>query len=295
MANGFRFELTDTGFSKALVDFYRIFGGDLGKIIRAQARLIAVNLTFQTQPFGGSKPTPGKQADEQVSGKSTGEGAVKRDINSIYTTPGRLFYMIRETSAAAAKGFYMLVRQRRFLQAEKLLQRLNIPGLQKMSVGDFDGGQLHQARQAPIPRRPRIKKSQKPELVIGDVSKINKYVLLVQKRVGMAKAGWAHCAQQLGGTGGTAPTDVEGRSQVMVPSWVKRHAGKTAVGRVEDRSSSRGNAFVSMTNTVPWVDKCLNRDQMQEALDIQRRKMETAIRKAAEYRARQVERQMLGF
>lgn len=295
MADGIRFQLTDTGFSKALVGFYRQFGGDLGKIIRSQARLIAVNLTFQTQPFGGSKPTPGKQADEQVSGKSTGEGAVKRDINYIYTTPGRLFYVIREASESAARGFYMLVKQRRFLAAEKLLQRLNIPGLQKMSVGDFDGGQLHQARLAPIPRRPRIKKSQKPELVVGDAPKINKYVRLIQKRVGMAKAGWAHCAQQLGGTGGTAPTDVDGKKQVMIPSWVKRHAGKTSMGRVEDRSSLLGNAYVRMTNTVPWVDKCLNRDQMQEALDIQRRKMETAVRMAAEYRARQIERQLVGF
>jgi hypothetical protein len=32
-----------------------------------------------------------------------------------------------------------------------------------------------------------------------------------------------------------------------------------------------------MTNSVPWIDKCLNQGQMQRAIDIQKQKMISAI------------------
>lgn len=295
MADGIKFSLEDTGFSKALVSFYREFGGDLSKIIRAQARLIAVNLTFQTQPFGGSKPTPGKQADEQVSGRQLGEGAVRRDINMVYTTPERLMYLIRETSQAAAKAFYAMMKNRQFFKAKALLDRLRIHGMDNVETGDFDGGAKYKSVLARIPLRPRIKKSQKPELIVSDQRKINQYVKEIQKRVGMAKAGWAHCAKQLGGTSGQTSTDVEGRQQVMIPSWVKRHMGTRSVGIVNDQSSSRPDAYVSMTNTVPWIDKCLTKGQAQEALDIQRRKMERAIEISAAKTAEKIQKAFAGF
>ena len=285
------FSLEDKDFSKALVYFYRQFGGDLAKIIRAQARLIAVNLAFQTQPFGGSRPTSG----EQTSGKMMGDGAVERDINYVYTTPERVFYMIREASIGAARGFMRLMKTRQFLKAQALLDRLNIIGLRKINVGDFDGGATHKALLRPIPGRPRIKKNQKPELIVPDQSFIKTYINEIQKRVGMAKAGWAHCAQQLGGTSGQTSTNIEGKQQVMIPRWVKRHAGSPSMGSVDDKSTARPNASVTMTNTVPWIDKCLSAGQMQAALDIQREKMETAIEKAAEYRARKFGERFFGF
>lgn len=288
---GIKFALEDKNFSKALVSFYREFGGDLAKIIRAQARLIAVNLAFQTQPFGGSRPTTG----EQTSGKQLGDGAIKRDVNYVYTTPERVFYMIREASVGAARGFMRMMKKRQFLKAQELLDRLDIIGLRKIRTGDFDQGATHQSLLRPIPSRPRIKKSQNPELIVPEQTAINTYIREIQKRVGMAKAGWAHCAQQLGGTSGQTSTNNEGRQQVMIPRWVKRHIGSPSVGRVDDRSSNRPNASVVMTNTVPWISKCLSVGQMQSALDIQREKMETAIEKAAEYRARKFGETFLGF
>jgi hypothetical protein len=295
LKNSVKITLEDKEFSKALVRYYSKFSADLSKIIRTQARLVAVNLTFQTQPFGGSRPTQGKQADEQISGKQLGDGAIQRDINYLYTTPERVFYMIRETSQAAAKGFVRLMKTRQFLRARQMLDRLQITGLRSVDVGDFDGGSLHKTRLQPIPSRPRIKKTQKPELIVPDQSMINSYIKQIQKRVGMAKAGWAHCAQQLGGTSGQTSTDVEGKQQVMVPRWVKQHAGSPSIGKVVDRSFARPNAYVEMTNEVPWIDKCLNAGQMQAALDIQREKMEKAIKKADEHNAKKLSNQLLGF
>lgn len=289
------FKLEDKEFSRSLVRFYRQFSGDLAKIIRAQARLVAVNLVFQTQPFGGSKPTPGKQADEQISGKQLGEGAIQRDLNDLYTTPKRVFYLIREHSVQAAKAFYRLMTERKFLQAQNILDRLQVTGLRGVRVGDFDAGALHRSRLRPIPGRPRIKTNQKPELIVPDQKAINAYAKEIQKRVGMAKAGWAHCAQQLGGTSGQTSTNIFGKQQVMVPKWVKRHIANPSLGQVNDQSSARPNAYVEMTNTVPWINKCLSAGQMQAALDIQREKMEAAIQKAEEYNARKLTQTVFGF
>lgn len=295
MAGAITFKLEDRGFSRALLDFYTRFGGDISKIVRAQARLVAVNLTFQTQPFGGSKPTPGRQADEQTSGKMLGEEAIKRDMNYLYTTPERVFYLIREASVQAARAFVKMMKSRQFARAKVLLDRLQITGLRGVEPGDFDGGALHKTRLAAIPGRPRIKRSQKPELIVPDQKLIDNYTKEIQKRVGMAKAGWAHCAQKLGGTSGQTSTDVAGKQQVMIPRWVKRHIASPSVGLVNDQSGSMPNPYVEMTNTVPWIDKCLNAGQMQEALDIQRDKMMRAIEISKEKAARLVSKKFFGF
>lgn len=92
------------------------------------------------------------------------------------------------------------------------------------------------------------------------------YINKIIKRVGTAKAGWASCAQQLGGWRG-------------IPGWVTRHAGKAVLGNVYDATGGQGSQqFVRMTNRVPWIDKCLNAGQIRRALDIQRGKMVNAIR-----------------
>jgi hypothetical protein len=286
LSGGIRFELEDRGFSAALKDFYRQFGGDIGKIIRAQARLIAVNLTFQTQPFGASRPTADQVSGDQSSALERGQGKVLTDIKDVYTTPERIFYIIKETSLGAAKAFTKFMKTGQYILAQKLLDRLSIGPLKNMRAGPFDGGNTHKKVLRPIPARPRLKRNQKPELIVAEAETIHAYAKEIGKRVGMAKAGWAHCAQQLGGTSGQTSTNIEGKQQVMIPKWVKRHMGSPSVGKVTDRSDAQPDGYVIMENTVPWIDKCLHQGQIQRALDIQRDKMEKAISKAAEYRAK---------
>ena len=45
-----------------------------------------------------------------------------------------------------------------------------------------------------------------------------------------------------------------------------------------DSGGNGSNQYVRMTNSVPWIDKCLNAGQIQRALDIQRGKMTNAIK-----------------
>ena len=294
-SGGVRFELEDRGFSSALKDFYIQFGGDIAKIIRAQARLIAVNLTFQTQPFGASRPTADQVDGDQSSALERGQGKVLSDIKEVYTTPERIFYIIKETSLGAAKAFTKFMKTGQYILAQKLLDRLNIGPLKNMRAGPFDGGRVHKRVLRPIPARPRLKKNQKPELIVAEAETINTYAKEIGRRVGMAKAGWAHCAQQLGGTSGQTSTNIDGKQQVMIPKWVKRHMGNPSMGIVIDRSDAQPHGFVTMENMVPWIDKCLNQGQIQRALDIQRDKMERAIQKAEEYRSQKFREKYFGF
>jgi hypothetical protein len=251
-------------FRRALGELYR--GRGLAVGLRKEARLVAVNLAFQTQPFGGSKAiTAGGD-----SGLKQGEGTVERDIRKVIKVPQDLFGEIQAQSDGAARGFVFLMKKRRYQEARELLDRLNIGTLTSARVGPMDGS-LHRKAQRPIPARPRIPRKQPPVLITDDASQLRSYVKKVQKNVGIAKAGWASCAQQLGGTAGRM-TSATGQQQA-VPAWVKRHAGGKGSGTVIDQSEKLLNATVRMINHVPWVSKCLTDKQAQVALDIQREKM----------------------
>ncbi|NDD54501.1 hypothetical protein EBZ39_11610 [bacterium] len=98
------------------------------------------------------------------------------------------------------------------------------------------------------------------DFVVTNQGSLNQYLKKIQQRVGTAKGGWAACAKVIGGTRG-------------IPGWVTRQTNRLAGGSVVDNTRNTRNPFVSMTNSVPWIDKCLNDGQMQRAFDIQKEKM----------------------
>ena len=112
----------------------------------------------------------------------------------------------------------------------------------------------------------KVPKNQFPRLAVTGFNHVQGYINKIKQRVGTAKAGWASCAQQLGGWRG-------------IPGWGTRHALRGNLGSVYDATGGNGSSqYVRMTNNVPWIDKCLNPGQIQRALDIQRSKMTNAIR-----------------
>lgn len=251
-------------FRRAIGQLYRNKGLAYG--LRREARLVAVNLAFQTQPFGGSKAMTAAGS----SGREQGEGAVARDIRAVIKVPSDLFAEINAQSVSAAKAFSLFMKNRRYAEAGALLNRLNISTFSQIKAGPMDG-QIHENARRQIPQRPRIPRKPKPLLVTSDVNELKAYIKQVQKKVGIAKAGWAACAQQLGGTGGRM--SAFGGQQQAVPAWVKRHVGGRASGSVADQADRTFNARVVMFNHVPWVSKCLTEKEAQRALDIQREKM----------------------
>jgi hypothetical protein len=254
----------DRAFSASLRRYALAMKMSFAEAILRQARLVAVNLAHQTQPFGS-----GAEARKQ------GEGAVTTEIGRVYDdvpqVAGRVknsdgsFDLPRVKSAPQAEAaFVRLVRTGQHDKARELLNSLRIEPYFTTDVGRFDGGQEH-ARSRHGARR-KVPSNTFTKLAVTNPQAARSYVKQISQRVGTAKAGWASCAQQLGGWRG-------------IPGWVTRHARKGNLGNVYDATGGSGSSqYVRMTNNVPWIDKCLNPGQIQRALDIQRGKMTNAIR-----------------
>jgi len=254
MADTIDFKVDDKKLQQAMVRFAVAKKKSYQETLIQASRILAENLSFQTQPFSHDK-----------SAKESGEGAVGVDISRVYKAPGFAYFYIKESGLSkgrmkgfasaehAAKVFVMMIKKGFYNRAEAILQNLQIHPFFSTEVGKFDLGHLHE--KARHGGRQRVSRNQFPALVVSNVAKLKSYILAVQKRVGMAKAGWASCSQQLGGFG-------------KIPAWVTRHVGGVSLGLVHDASFLDREPFIRMTNKVPWIDKCLSQAQMQRAIDI---------------------------
>lgn len=260
-----RVSVDDRAFSDSLRRYALAMKMSFAEAILRQARLVAVNLAHQTQPFGSSDAA-----------REAGEGAVQTEIDRVYDAvpavadavgrSGRTFTGIKrvKTAPQAAAAFVRLVRTGQFDKAKELLNSLRIEPYFSTDVGPFDAGAEHQ--RARFGARRKVSKNTFTKLAPTNSARLKPYVNKIVQRVGTAKAGWASCAQQLGGWRG-------------IPGWVTRQARKSVLGKVYDATGGQGTQqFVRMTNLVPWIDKCLNAGQIQSALDIQRGKMVNAIK-----------------
>lgn len=260
-----RVAVDDRAFSDSLRRYALAMKMSFTEAILRQARLVAVNLAHQTQPFGLSPSA--KQKAEKTIGVEIGRvykdvGTVAKDLGNAGQVGGEITRVKSPGQAEAA--FVRLVRSGQTAKAQKLLNDLNIHPFFSTEVNKFDQGARHQAER--FGARRKVPKNTFPKLAVTNFNLIRSYINKIKQRVGTAKAGWASCAQQLGGVRG-------------LPAWVTRHASQAQLGTVYDATGSKGSQqYVIMTNRVPWIDKCLNAGQIQRALDIQKGKMVTAIR-----------------
>lgn len=255
----------DRAFSASLRRYALAMKMSFAEAILRQARLVAVNLAYQTQPFGKDNSVKTK-AENTV---ATEIGYVYDDVPQVAGKVGgsrRLFSNIPrvKTSGQAAAAFTRLIRTGQYSKAQRLLNDLHINPYYSTEVGNFDSGFSH--KQSRYGSRKKVPKNTFTKLAVVDPGQMKRYVRTIMDRVGTAKAGWASCAKQLGGLRN-------------IPAWVYRHAAARQLGDIYDATGGdTSNQYVKMTNRVPWIDKCLNAGQIQSALDIQRGKMVNAIR-----------------
>jgi len=257
-----KISVDDRKFQRALKRFYAASEKDRAAILKAQGRLICVNLAFQTAPFGKDKAA-----------KLRGEGSAQADINRVYKGPAIVHRNIWnsgqgkdlqniEDSRQAAAAFVRLVRDGKTAEAEKLLQDLRIDKHKEAKVAKFDAGvAVKAARHGP---RKKVSRNQFVQLVPTDYNSLKKFAKKVQQRVGLAKAGWASAAKWLGG-------------MRDIPAWVQRHTDGRALSSLDDQSQRGTRPYIKITNMVPYVSRCISSGQILRALDIQRQKMIKAI------------------
>lgn len=255
-------QIDDREFKAALLRFYASQKKSWPEVIKSQARLISVNLGYQTAPFGDAKGARDKA--RRTIGVEIGRvykevGTIAKDVKDSgesFTDVPRV-----KTAGQAYAAFVRLVRNGRYDKARELLNALNIDPYMQTQVGKFDQGGEHQ--KARYGARRKVSRNQFPRLGVTNFNLIRSYMKKIKDRVGIAKAGWAACAKALGGVRG-------------IPAWVHQHTSARRLGGVEDFTTGK-NPHVILTNSVPWIDKCLNQGQMQKAIDIQKQKMIAAI------------------
>jgi hypothetical protein len=288
--------------NKALQAFIGNTRLEAAKEMRIQARVLAMRLMQNTQPSPVISRSP--KGNDQLIQQS--EKKVQGQIRRVYSTPSLASWWIgnirlgrgktrTQNPQQAARAFARLMRgqisektgkrtkpkKAAVTQAQEILDRINRHPLVGTQIGKFDGGAAHQrARFGP---RQNVPKNQFIRQVVTDEPALMRYIKKRQENIGIAKAGWASCAEQLGGAKAVRSKD-DGR--VDLPKWVRRHLKNRESGTVADNSSDLKNPFVELKNTVRYIGQVISPQTIQQTIDTQILRMinRLAIIAAAEAR-----------
>lgn len=240
-------EIDAKGLQELLKRFSSFTGKSIPDLVRAHARICAVELANRTQPYSVGKGV-GKSSREKQKGYLHNEllkaakdkGAI--DLKADGIADEKLRASLRKSIADGdpAKIAVMMVKV----------------GTIK-HVGEFStiSGP---AQIKPIHKRSgRTGKTLSTRPIYHYASKgIDGYVNIIAKRIGYTKGGWAECARKIGG--------VKGDATRGIPAFAKRKPANN--GKVVDNSSSKGNPHFIMTNTTPWVSRILDIGEKAQAV-----------------------------
>lgn len=239
--------------------------------MRIQARNLAVRLANATQPFGES---------EEI--KKRSEKKIRTEISRVYMPTWLASSIISKSLKSrgksptqnprqAARAFSSLVlgaqkasgkrKYRGLVDADMLLQRLQVRPLIGTLVGRFDLGDAHRA--ARYGKYQRVPKNQYVRQVVTDPAKLEKYIQEREKRVGVAKSGWAMAAEMISMAGGIQ-AGMRG-----VPSWVRRHVKKYQTGDAADYADAKDSPFVELRNRVKYIFQTISPETIRKTIDIQ--------------------------
>lgn len=246
-----------------LNEFSKLMGRSVSGAVRQFAVIACRNLANTTQPFSG------RDKATKASARALGEKAVEADISKVFYVPAVNGGMVKGLSERARRG------KGGDKSASKLEARLNsyissgnTRALKKI-LDNFGWKYLNTVdpalhQQARHGRRKKVsRKAQNMNVILNTPEHLKRYVKKRQKMVGLAKAGWATCADAI-------PTNQKGPATRGIPQWVTRHKGK-AQGSIQDKSRDAANPRVVMTNKIPWTSQALSASAARAALSLAKR------------------------
>jgi hypothetical protein len=265
-----------------MAEYARIVGRDVNQQLRRHARLACVELANTTQPFG-------KDKDAQL----LGEKAVEVDISKVFYTPQSEGYPARLAEIAAKSYRYRAFKSKRKFgesrfNVEKATEAFNtrvkgyiaanntraLKELAKdfnwQGVVDHPDPAIHQAARGGTRRKVKKQRGNMHLILGGKKGALQTYINKVKKRVGMAKAGWAVCAEKIPDLG------MASAATRSIPKWVTRNKNAPAPARSSVDASTTfrqsSNPRVVMRNAVPWTSQNLSPAQADKAVRIARDK-----------------------
>ncbi len=239
----------DKEYQEKLRAYFRETGKEMSTGLRQEARLMAVSLAAETQPFGKGADARGK-----------GQGAVARDVRRLFATPEEAYgAVLSQDGAGLANEFYVLTSQGKTADAEHLLRNKSSSPMRGLPVATKLDPEIHAANRT---SKGRVNRGFKQ--IVLDAKSRDRYIKAKQRMVGFAKSGWATCARALGGTRG-------------IPGWVSRNKGP---GNVSDNSSAASNPSVTIKNEVSYIDQTLSAAGVANAFQVGRNRVEKMMRAA---------------
>jgi hypothetical protein len=251
------FDIKPRAFSSVLERLAKETGKTASDVLRAQARLLAVDLAFRTQPYGKSIAT-----------KAKGEVAIRRDLLGGKGRAGVIMALDDSLiDAALESGIYSTGNVRLFVRKDGAIYGTDrthfVPNALPNQLRALHKQAFRNGRMTTAGSRDRtIGRWRFIERATVRKSAAERYVQGQQKKVGWVKSGWAACARQLGGTRG-------------IPGWVTRHKGQT--GLVRDHSQRTQDPSITLTNLVAYSAKVLPDQQIADAVERVKRNMERQL------------------
>lgn len=252
-----------------LLRFEEVTGKSMPQIVRAHARICAVELANRTQPF------------------SVGTG-----VNQPVLARGTMY--LKKDIIKAVKNREKLEEKAQMISDDKLRQRMQAAiasgnqaalgaifaacGIIKSPFnfhavrGNSEIGNIHQSNRS---KRTGHTLSTRGEIYYANTG-LDGYVRKIAKRLGYTKSGWAECARKIGG--------VKGDGARGIPAFAKRQKGKNF--EVRDNSTNKDDPNFIMTNTTPWVARLLPRHRVQEAVNIAQNRMVISMNRVFKYVAK---------
>jgi hypothetical protein len=251
------FKFDKQKFETILKDYSGILEKTIPDCVALNARLLCVELARRTQPFGTKA--------------ESGIGRVEKDIGKIIKTNEKLDEMVAMVSTEKIRNrLQNLLKAKRYDVLKAILERIGF--LNKWGGLEVTGNfkEVHKANRNVTTGRTRNKGD---KLYIAE-GNLPAYIEDATKRVGIAKSGWARCAEQL-------PTVIGGSMTRGIPDWV---ASQTkGRGEVTNNLTDAKNPRVLMTNTVPWVDRICPASEQLKASQVviakMKKQMEVILKK----------------
>jgi hypothetical protein len=242
--------------TKALALWGKLTKEEASREIRKSGRVLAVRLTNKTQPYGMDSITRAK-----------GQNAILKDIKEITKPLSKYWFeeakRMRQFDPGAFRRRFTTKEGRVWLEEQDVeLNRSNIKEFhQKMR--NKSNGRTSQAGlfDRTIGRHGAAHRG----YLLQNVQK--KYIEQTQKKVGIAKAGWAQCAGLLGGF-----DKPKGGKVGRIQKWIQKLIPKYGSGSVINTDK-----YVILNNSVPWIGRVLTRADLKDSLDIQRQALAKSV------------------
>ena len=254
-------------FAEIMKDYATILEVTIPEAVRINARLLAVEFSRRTQPFGFDDKS-----------HKQGQGAIARDILGGKKRYG-LFAPITDFMAQNAEenstGTIRLFANKKGevygSDAAHFLTGATPSTIRGIHKDAFKNGRMSSAGTSDrrIGRWVFINKYFVPKSPLDD------FVASQQAKVGLAKSGWAQCAKSIKNTRG-------------IPSWVTKQLSDRALGNVEDRTANKAPTMV-LTNTCRYASDVLPTAQQLEGQNIVAGKMKKQMTKILKYRQKQIQ------